>query len=193
MPSVGAPSSRSCRSLFVFIPEQNRVRRTEQAPGRGGLAAPRLDELGYDPLVGENELTLPGEHVVVRYDGTSSFGAQARHPPRSGRDRRGRVYQESWGWLGGPRNRHRCYVRRLVLERPGDKPLIVLTDLLDSQAYPAADVLEIYRQRWGIERVFQVITEVFQLQHLIGSTPQGTLFQLALCLWWYNLIQVVRA
>ena len=135
----------------------------------------------------------PGDHVVVRYDGTSSFGAEARHPPRSGRDRRGRVYQESWGWLGGPRNRHRCYVRRLVLERPGDQPLIVLTDVLDSAAYPAADVLESYRQRGGIERVFQVITAVVPLQHLIGSTPPGTRFQLALCLWWYNLIQVVRA
>jgi hypothetical protein len=135
----------------------------------------------------------PGDHVVVRWDGKSSFVADARRPPRSGRDRRGRVYEESWGWLGGPRNRHRCYVRRLVLQRPGDQPLIVLTDLLDSDQYPADDVLEIYRQRWGIERVFQVITEVFQLRHLIGSTPQGTLFQLALCLWWYNLIQVVRA
>jgi len=41
--------------------------------------------------------------------------------------------------------------------------------------------------------VFQVITAVVPLQHLIGSTPPGTRFQLALCLWWYNLIQVVRA
>ena len=71
--------------------------------------------------------------------------------------------------------------------------MIVFTDLLDGDRYPADDVLEIYLQRWGIERVFQVITEVFQLRHLIGTTPQGTLFQLALCLWWYNLIQVVRA
>jgi hypothetical protein len=135
----------------------------------------------------------PGDHAVVRGDGKSRFVADASRPPRTGRDRRGRVYHESWGWLGGPRNAHRCYVRQLVLERPGDKPLVVLTDLLDGERYPADDVLEVYRQRWGIERVFQVITEVFQLQHLIGSTPQGTLFQLALCLWWYNLIQVVRA
>ena len=40
--------------------------------------------------------------------------------------------------------------------------------------------------------MFQVITAVVPLQHLIGSTPPGTRFQLAWCLWWYNLIQVVR-
>jgi hypothetical protein len=40
--------------------------------------------------------------------------------------------------------------------------------------------------------VFQKITEVFHLEHLIGTTPQGTLFQLAFCLLIYNVIQVVR-
>jgi len=135
----------------------------------------------------------PGDHAVVRWDGKSRFDVDSQRPLRSGRDRRGRRYEECWGWLGGPQNRHRCYVRRLLLERPGEKTVVLLTDLLDADQYPADEVLEVYLQRWGIERVFQEITEVFQLQHLIGSTPQGTVFQLALCLWWYNLIQVVRA
>jgi Transposase DDE domain len=130
---------------------------------------------------------------VVRSDGKSRFDLDASRPGRSGQDRRGRRYEESWGWLGGPRNRHRCYVRRVLLKRPGEKTLVLWTDLLDAEQYPADDLLEVYLLRWGIEHVFQEITEVFQLQHLIGSTPQGTVFQLALCLWWYNLIQVVRA
>jgi hypothetical protein len=135
----------------------------------------------------------PGDHAVVRSDGKSRFDVDASRPARSGRDRRGRPYEESWGWLGGPRNGCRCYVRRVSLERPGEKTLILWTDLLDADLYPADDVLEVYLLRWDIEHVFQEITEVFQLQHLIGSTPQGTVFQLALCLWWYNLIQMVRA
>jgi hypothetical protein len=135
----------------------------------------------------------PGDHVVVRADGKSRFDVDARRPARSGVDRRGRRYEECWGWLGGPRNRHRCYVRRVLLERPGADTLVLWTDLLDADQVPADDVLQVYLLRWGIEHVFQEITEVFQLQHLIGSTPQGTVFQLALCLWWYNLIQVVRA
>jgi Transposase DDE domain len=134
-----------------------------------------------------------GDHAVVRYDGKSQFVADASRPPRTGLDRNGRRYEECWGWLGGPRNRHRRYLRRVSLERPGEETVVLFTDLLDAEQYPADDVLEVYLKRWDIEHVFQEITEVFQLQHLIGSTPQGTVFQLALCLWWYNLIQVVRA
>jgi hypothetical protein len=46
---------------------------------------------------------------------------------------------------------------------------------------------------WLTERVFQQVTEVFHLQALIGTTPQGTVFQCAFCLLLYNLLQVVRA
>jgi hypothetical protein len=41
--------------------------------------------------------------------------------------------------------------------------------------------------------VFQQITEVFHLQALIGTTPQGTVFQFAFCVLLYNMVQVVRA
>jgi hypothetical protein len=50
----------------------------------------------------------------------------------------------------------------------------------------------VYLIRWGIEQVFQQITEVFHLQQLIGSTAQATVFQAAFCLVLYNLIQVVK-
>ena len=46
---------------------------------------------------------------------------------------------------------------------------------------------------WLTERVFQQITEVFHLQTLIGTTPQGTVFQFAFCVLLYNLVQIVRA
>lgn len=39
---------------------------------------------------------------------------------------------------------------------------------------------------------FQQITEVFHLNRLMATTPQGTLFQLSFCLLLYNMIQVVR-
>ncbi len=68
-----------------------------------------------------------------------------------------------------------------------------MTDLLDEVAYSASDLLETYLMRWQIERVFQQITEVFNLQRLIGSTAEATIFQGAFCLVLYNMIQVVRA
>ena len=46
--------------------------------------------------------------------------------------------------------------------------------------------------RWQIENVFQQITDVFELRHLIGCTPRATVFQASLCLVIYNLLQVLR-
>ena len=83
-------------------------------------------------------------------------------------------------------------MRRITLSRPGEEDILLITDLLDETQYPADDLLTAYLARWGIERVFQKITEVFHLDALIGTSPQGTLFQLSFCLVLYNMIQVVR-
>jgi len=45
---------------------------------------------------------------------------------------------------------------------------------------------------WSIERVFQQITEVFELRHLIGRAPGAAVFQAALCLVICNILQVLR-
>jgi len=132
------------------------------------------------------------DHFVVRYHCRVKFCGDASRPARTGTDAKGRKYTEDWGWLGAKSNKNRRYVRRIRLKRPGEKALILITDLIDADVYPAVDLLEAYRMRWGIERVFQQITEVFELQHLIGTTPQGTLFQLAFCLLLYNMIQLIR-
>lgn len=84
-------------------------------------------------------------------------------------------------------------MRRLTLYRPGDETIILLTDLLDAAVFPATELLDLYLARWSIERVFQQITEVFHLQRLIGTTPQGTVFQFAFCVLLYNMVQVGRA
>ncbi|MGL6097036.1 MAG: transposase [Fimbriiglobus sp.] len=40
--------------------------------------------------------------------------------------------------------------------------------------YPAADLLSLYRLRWGIESTFQTVTEIFALSRFIASTPEAT-------------------
>ena len=134
-----------------------------------------------------------GDHFLVRYHPRVKYCFEESVPACNGTDANGRSYVEDWGWLGAKSNKNRRYARRITLKRPGEETLILITDLLDAAAYPAADLLEAYRMRWGIERVFQQITEVFNLQHLIGTTPLGTLFQLAFCLLLYNMIQLLRA
>jgi hypothetical protein len=84
-------------------------------------------------------------------------------------------------------------VRRLTLYRPGEETMILLTDLLDAAQVPANDVVELSLARWRMERVFPQITEVFPLQPLIGTTPQGTVLQFAFCVLLYNMVHVVRA
>jgi hypothetical protein len=137
--------------------------------------------------------TAEGDHFLVRYHPKVHSHADPDRPAGGGHDRRGLTYVEEWGWLGGERDHRRRYVRRITLRRPGQEDVAVVTDLLEPDRYPAVDLLELYLGRWGIERMFQQVTEVFRLQRLIGGTPQATVFQCAFCLLLYNVIQVVRA
>jgi hypothetical protein len=133
-----------------------------------------------------------GDAFLIRYHPKVPFYADPARPAREGQDGQGRRYVEEWGHLGSPRNRKRLYVRRVTLDRPGEKEVAVVTNLLDADAVPAVDLLTAYLNRWGIERMFQQVTEVFGLEHLIGTEPEGVIFQFAMCLLLYNLIQVAR-
>jgi len=133
-----------------------------------------------------------GDHFLVRYHPKVKFYKDLERPARSGQTKDGMTYVEEWGWLGGAKDKRRRYVRRIHLIRPGAEDVILVTDLLDADKYPAEDLLWLYSERWGIEEVFQQVTEVFGLQGLIGGTPEACIFQFAFCLLLYNMIQVVR-
>jgi hypothetical protein len=133
------------------------------------------------------------DHCLVRYHPKTPFCPDPTRPVHRGQDAQGRGWEQDWGWLGSEQTKQRRFMRRLTLYRPGEETIILLTDLLDAALFPAADLLALYLARWSIERVFQQITEVFHLQTLIGTTPQGTVFQFAFCVLLYNMVQVVRA
>ena len=129
---------------------------------------------------------------LIRYHSKTKFHRDRKVQPVEGVDAEERRYREEWGWLGEPGGKRSLYVRHITLFRPGAEDIILDTNLLDADQNPGTDLLDAYLMRWGIERVFQQVTEVFHLQQLISSTPQGTIFQCAFCLLLYNLIQVVR-
>jgi hypothetical protein len=162
---------------------------------RPRLAGPRLwvADRQFCDLTQTAAFAVEGDHFVVRYHPKTHFCPDPTRPAQHGEDPQGRPWVEDWGWLGCERAKTRRFVRRITLYRPGAEALILITDLRDADQHPATDLLALYLARWGIERVFQQITEVFHLQTLIGTTPQGTIFQLAFCLLLYNLLQVVRA
>ena len=134
-----------------------------------------------------------GDHWLIRYNAKVGFHGDEARAKRHGTDAQGRTYEEEWGWLGKENNPRRRYVRRITLKRPGDENVILVTDLLDPEQFPATDLLAVYLLRWGIERMFQRVTEVFHLQGLIGGTPEATVFQAAFCFLLYNVIMVIRA
>ena len=133
------------------------------------------------------------DHFLIRHQSNTKFAPDLARPARAGTDAAGRAYSEAWGWLGGERSPGRRYVRRIVLARPGREDLALVTDLLDPESVPADDLLGLYRERWGIEQVFQQVTEVFGLEGLIGGTPQACVFQFAFCLLLYNIVQLLTA
>jgi Transposase DDE domain len=137
--------------------------------------------------------TAAQDHFVVRSHPKTHFCPELTRPVPHGHDPQGRVGGEDWGGLGCERAQPRRLVRRITLYRPGAETGILLTDWLDVEQYPANDLWVLYLVRWGIERVFQQSTAVFHLQALIGTTPQGTVFQWAFGLLLYNLGQGVRA
>jgi hypothetical protein len=108
-------------------------------------------------------------------------------------DARGRAVLDEVGVAG--RGKDTLRVRRVTLSRAaeGEADVVLLSSLLDRDAFPAADLLALYRLRWGIEQVFQQVTETFALEHLIGCSPKAALFQLAYCLLLYDLVQLVKA
>ena len=153
----------------------------------------------------QNTIELLGDGddaYLVRYTKKLLYTRDNMMSERDGVDDEGRYYEESWGWIGTVKEPKRFRVRRLKLHledidngesKEKSESLILITNLDDGECYPAVDLLNLYRRRWHIERVFQEVTEVFGLKHLIGSSPEATIFQFSFCLILYNVIQVHRA
>jgi Transposase DDE domain len=163
-------------------------------PGiRQRLSGPILwvADQGFGDLAQVRRCTAAGDHCVLRLHPKSQFVPDPKKPTRHGTDASGRVWEEQIGELRSNRE-GTMTVRLITLYRPDDEPLRIVTDLLDMERYPANDLLALYKQRWGIEHVFQRVSEVFHLKHLIGSSPRAIIFQAALCMILYNLLQVVR-
>lgn len=136
------------------------------------------------------EACLGGGHFLFRKHGQTKFEADPKRAAVKSIDRFGRPVTEQWGWiLRGKKDR--MPVRLITVKRDKEK-LELITSLLDPKTYPVGDLLDVYLDRWNIEQVFQKITEVFQLNSLFSTRPEGMLFQLAFCLLMYNVIHLVK-
>jgi hypothetical protein len=132
----------------------------------------------------------PGDAFIVRMKQNYAFAAESCVESR---DEQGQRVLDEIGILGKEKSAMR--VRRITLFRDGEgeEDVVLLTNLEDRRKYSAHAVLQLYKMRWGIEQVFQQITETFSLSHLIGCSPKAILLQFSYCLLLYNQMQMVKA
>ncbi len=159
---------------------------------RPGLAKLVVGDRLFCALKHFDEFTKGNGHFVVRHARSLSFEPDPNRPAITTTDASHRTVVEQWGWGGKPKEQRRRYVRRITVERPTDEAITILTDLLEPDLYPAADLLALYRVRWSIESTFQKVTEIFALGRFIGSTPEATVFQASMCFVLSNVVQVLQ-
>jgi hypothetical protein len=88
-------------------------------------------------------------------------------------------------------------LRRILIKldkptRDGETELAVLTDLTQTQA-DTLTLARLYRQRWQIETVFQVLTETLKCEHPALGYPKAALFAFCVTLVAYNVLAVIKA
>ncbi|MDJ1170022.1 transposase [Roseofilum sp. BLCC_M154] len=87
--------------------------------------------------------------------------------------------------------------RRVVLRlkkttRDGDQEIAIVTNLPSIDA-DAMDIAHLYRQRWSIETLFQVVTENFEGEIQTLGYPPAALFSFVMALVAYNILATVKA
>jgi hypothetical protein len=140
-----------------------------------------------DPRTLKKLAERQGDHFAVRVRQGLSFTVESQQTVA---DDQGRTVIDQAGLFG--KGKAAMRLRRITLVRPGEEDVVLLTDLMDQAEFGALDLLKLYRKRWGIEQMFQQVTETFSLEHLIGCSPRAVLFQFAFCLLMYNLVQAVK-
>ena len=84
---------------------------------------------------------------------------------------------------------------RFDVRQPGRRTetLVVVTDLIDPEAYPAEMIAELYGYRWNAELDIRDIKQTLGLDHLRCKTPDMVRRELWVTLLAYNLIRKLIA
>ena len=83
-------------------------------------------------------------------------------------------------------------IRRKVKDPEGRRRSITLvTTLLDPRAYPAHEVVELYRDRWRVETCIRTLKHTLSLNVLRCRTVAGVLKELVMIALVYNMVRLV--
>jgi len=92
---------------------------------------------------------------------------------------------KSYPFKNRPDVPERMQVRIVTIHRKGFRARRLVTSLMDSEAYPAAEVAHIYHERWHIETFFREYKHVLKAQHFHTRKKRAlyieVIFQMILC------------
>jgi Transposase DDE domain len=161
--------------------ERNDLRELAKSLPRGAVLTADAGFVGYDLWeamrtqgvdfvirVGSNVALIEGLEPVADRDDVVSFWPQAAR--REGRPPR---------------------PLRLVRTKLGDTQACLATSVLDPQELSDADVVAIYRARWGVEVFYRGLKQTFARRRLTGRTPDAALAEVDLslhALWLIHLL-----
>lgn len=90
---------------------------------------------------------------------------------------------------GGRRNPYSAPLRRIEVCRPDAQPLVLVTNDLDS---PAAQIAQLYKDRWGIELFFKWVKQHLQIRHFVGRNDNAIRIQVLTALIAYLLVAILK-
>jgi putative transposase len=91
---------------------------------------------------------------------------------------------------GGHRNHYEGPLRRIEVCRPGDTPLVLITNNLIS---PATEIAHLYKQRWEIELFFKWIKQHLSIKRFMGESENAVRIQLLTALIAYALVAMLNS
>lgn len=97
------------------------------------------------------------------------------------------VYQSN---RGGHRNLYARPLRRIEVARPGDVPLVLVTNDMNSSA---GHIASLYKERWQIELFFKWIKQNLKIKRFFGESENAVRIQLLTALVAYLLVILMKA
>lgn len=94
------------------------------------------------------------------------------------------------GNRGQHRNAYTGLIRRVVVARQDESPLVLLTNDLRS---PAGKIAQLYKQRWDVELLFKWIKQHLQVNSFLGRSENAVRIQLMVALIVYLLVLLYRS
>jgi putative transposase len=91
---------------------------------------------------------------------------------------------------GGHRNLYEKDLRRIEVDRPGDRPLVLVTNDLIS---PATEIAQLYKDRWQIELFFKWLKQHLRVKRFMGQSENAIRIQLLTAMIAYVLVALLNA